>query len=160
MPALTAILHTHNDALRIARAVESLRPCDEVLVIDHASSDETCRVAREFGARVVAAAAGSSEADFLREARHDWIFFLLPTESLSEGLEASLYEWKLREELPVAEQKVYAVGILEETHSEWVTHTPEARLAHRVHVRWDAGRLAASENSCVLDGHLLRLRIP
>jgi hypothetical protein len=33
MPKITALLHTHNDALRLGRALDSLRPCDEVLVI-------------------------------------------------------------------------------------------------------------------------------
>ena len=32
MPKFTALLRTHNDALRLGRALQSLRPCDEVLV--------------------------------------------------------------------------------------------------------------------------------
>ena len=152
MPALTAIIQTHNDALRIARAIESLRPCDEVLVIDHGSSDETCRVAREFGARVIAAS-GSPTEGFLREARHDWFFRLLPTESLSETLEASLHEWKMEDKTRASPDMVYAVGITEETEGGWVTHTPEVRLTHRQ-------RAASAAETCILEGHLLRLRLP
>ena len=52
MPKLTALIRTSNDAVRIGRALESLRPCDEFLIIDDGSNDETARVAREYGARV------------------------------------------------------------------------------------------------------------
>ncbi len=48
MPKISAIIHTHNDAQRIGRALGSLRPCDEVLVIDHSSSDETGKIARDW----------------------------------------------------------------------------------------------------------------
>lgn len=160
MLALTAILHTHNDALRIARAVESLRPCDEVLVIDHASSDETCRVARAFGARVIVASHDAAR-DYLQEARHDWIFCLSPTESISEGLEASLLEWKLRREsAETSAQTTFAVQIVEETETGWVTHLPEARLGHRVHGAWVNGTPTGNGKTAHLDGHLLRLRTP
>jgi glycosyltransferase involved in cell wall biosynthesis len=50
MPKLTALLHTHNDALRLGRALQSLRPCDQVLVIDENSEDDTEKVARDYGA--------------------------------------------------------------------------------------------------------------
>ena len=50
MPKFTALLRTHNDALHLGRTLESLRPCDEVLIIDDCSEDDTTRVAREYGA--------------------------------------------------------------------------------------------------------------
>ncbi len=52
MPPITAFLHTHNDARHLGRALESLRPCDEILIIDHGSTDSTLRVAREYGAAI------------------------------------------------------------------------------------------------------------
>ena len=160
MLGLTAILHTHNDALRIARAVESLRPCDEVLVIDHASADETCWVARAFGARVILASEDAAR-NYLREALHDWILCLSPTESISEGLEASLLEWKLRgDPSEISAETAFAVQILEETEAGWVTHLPEARLGHRVRAAWTNGMPVAGEKTPVLVGHVLRLRTP
>ena len=159
MPTLTAILHTHNDALRIARAVESLRPCDEVLVVDHASSDETCRIAQEFGARVIAAQ-GDIPGDDLQEAHHDWIFHLLPTESLSEALEASLHEWKMREASSLTEKMVYQVRIEEETPTGWVTHVPEVRLTHRMLTKQDQTKEVSLSDHCLLEGRLLRLYLP
>jgi glycosyltransferase involved in cell wall biosynthesis len=162
MPAITAILHTHNDVLRIARAVESLRPCDEVLVVDHRSSDETCRIARAFGARVIsvqaAAQAGQeSTAQALEEARHDWVFCLLPSESVAESLEASLLEWKL-ESHPA--QAGFGISIREESPAGWVRLPAETRLVHREHARWDGWKPFAIGTHRVLEGYLTRFRLP
>lgn len=159
MPGLTAILHTHNDALRIARAIESLRPCDEVLVVDHGSSDNTCRIAQAFGARVIAAAEGTLNHDF-QEAQHNWIFHLLPTESLSEALEASIHQWKMRDDVSIAEEMAYKVGIEEETASGWITRTPEVRLTHRLFANRESANALVQAESTLLEGHLLRLSLP
>src|SRR5579864_4351341 len=94
MPPITALLHTANDALRLGRALETLRPCDEILVVDHGSHDATLRIAREYGARILPLGAGATPAHCLQSARHEWILCLEPRESLTEGLEATLYEWK------------------------------------------------------------------
>jgi glycosyltransferase involved in cell wall biosynthesis len=158
MPAITAILHTQNDALRIARAVESLRSCDEVLVIDHGSSDETCAVARRFGAHVIASQTKLRDAQlFLIEARHDWILCLLPTESVSEGLEASLLEWKLASH---AAQTAFGVSILEETPQGWHCVPPETRLVNRADTAWDGWKPPTEDSPIILNSHLLHLRLP
>ena len=159
MPTLTAILHTHNDELRIARAIESLRPCDEVLVVDHGSSDETCRIAQAFGARVIAAAQGTLDHDF-QDAQHNWIFHLFPTESLSEALEASIHEWKMRDDVFIAEKMAYKVGIEEETSGGWITHAPEVRLIHRLFANREPANALVHVESTLLEGHLLRLSLP
>jgi glycosyltransferase involved in cell wall biosynthesis len=152
MPSITAILHTKNDELRIARAVESLRPCDEVLVVDHGSSDETCAVARRFGARVITAPTEAFETrPFLADALSDWIFCMQPTESLSERLEASLLEWKLAAHSETA----FEVFIFDETLLK-----QETRLVTRTHEDWDGWRPLAESRSSLLDGHLLRMSLP
>jgi len=97
MPPITAILHTHNDAVRLGRALETLHPCDEILIVDHGSTDATLHVARQHAARISIAAPGQTPSDQAAAACHDWILCLLPSESLSEGLQASLFEWKLYE---------------------------------------------------------------
>ena len=158
MPGITAILHTHDDALRIARAIESLRPCDEVLVVDHGSADETCAVACRFGAHVIAARGGGSETQaYLAEAQNDWIYCLHPTEALSESLEASVLEWTL-EEYP--EQTAFGVTTMEETHEGWILRSAETRLAHRERARWQGWRPQADGVPKLLQGHLMRLRLP
>src|SRR5258708_39867551 len=96
MPPITAILHTCNDGLRLGRALETLRPCDEILVLDHGSSDHTRRVAREYAARIHTLGPNQSARDVILTARHPCLLHLRRAESLRAGLEAALFGWKLR----------------------------------------------------------------
>ena len=158
MIGVTAILHTHNDELRIARAVESLRCCEEVLVIDHASADGTREAARRFGARVVATEQESFlTRDIIREARHDWVFCVQATEAVSETLEAALLEWKMA---PEGSQTALSVSILEETAQGWISFPPETRLVRHAGIEWNGWKPLASAEYGVLDGNLLRMRVP
>jgi glycosyltransferase involved in cell wall biosynthesis len=152
MPFLTAIIHTHNDALRIGRAIESLRPCDEILIVDHHSSDRTVAVARQFGGRVLLA----GEA-FLQQARHDWVLALLPNESSAEAMEAALFEWKNTE--PSAGQS-FSFRLLEEVEGGWRELPAETRLVHRREATWAGSLPAQRRDSLALDGYLLRFRHP
>src|ERR1035438_10611124 len=97
MPRITALLHTHNDAFRLGRALDSLRPCDEVLVIDDRSEDDTSKVAREHGATLKSAVPGVTFGEYATHASHDWILCLRPHETLSDDLEAALFDWKSQE---------------------------------------------------------------
>src|ERR1700721_830814 len=97
MPRIIAALHTENDALRLGRCLETLHPCDEILIVDHGSRDGTAHIAQEYGARVMAGVARSSPEHYFRAAGWEiqgWILCLEPRESLTEGLCASLFEWK------------------------------------------------------------------
>src|SRR5207302_10654488 len=85
MLRISALLHAKNDAQRIGRALDSLRPCDEILVIDHDSADETVKIARDHGATVKKACQGVQAGNYAMDARQDCILCLLPCESLSDG---------------------------------------------------------------------------
>src|ERR1700677_4683616 len=110
MPPFTALLHTANDALRLGRALETLHPCSEILVIDHHSADATLRVARKYGARIMRADNGADASRFLEMARHDWIFCRRPTESITEALQASLFEWSSLPAAAVAGAQAFSVS--------------------------------------------------
>jgi len=151
-------MHTTTDGARIARAIESLRPCDEVLVVDHGSRDDTCDVARRFGARVVSAQGTAAETEpYLREASNDWIFCLHPTESTAEALEASLSEWKFPEH---AEDCSYEVAIHEETDKGWAVCPMEIRLVNRKLAQWRGWKPVATSTPIALEGYLTRFRLP
>jgi glycosyltransferase involved in cell wall biosynthesis len=152
MPPLSAILHTHNDELRLGRALESLRPCDELLIFDHGSQDGTSGVAREYGARVLPA----SDADLSR-AHHDWILCLLPNEALSEGLEASLFEWKLKEH---AAGCAFSMAVREQAGDQWLLHPPTTRLVNRHARPWSGSLPPTDPQAQVLAGELLRFQQP
>lgn len=147
MPALTALIYTHNDELRLGRTLESLRPCDELLIVDGGSRDRTLAIAREYGARVAPAG----------QATHEWILCLLPTEALSEGLEASLFEWKLQEHEAGC---AFAVRVREQAGNAWVSHPPSTRLLNRRARPWSGPLPENDARARVLEGDLLRFREP
>jgi len=155
VPRITAILHTTNDARRIGRALDSLRCCDELLVMDHDSRDATLRIARQHGARVEPA---SSAADSgAGRAAHDWVLCLLPSEALSESLEATLLEWKQEDPGDAA---AYALALRQETGNGWQHCAPQVRLVHRHKVGWSGALPPQREDALPLCGDVLRFRDP
>jgi glycosyltransferase involved in cell wall biosynthesis len=160
MPPITAILHTCNDADRLGRALESLRPCDELVVVDHGSTDATLRVAREYGARIRNAEPNLSPAHCLASAQHNWVLYLLPSESLTEGLEASLYEWKLYEAGEVASIPACSAFVREETGGGWIEGRPSTRLIPKGWNHWDGDLPREVTTAMMLQGDLLRFRLP
>ena len=157
MPKITAILHTKNDARRIGRALESLRSCDEVLVVDHGSDDDTRKVIREHGATLKVGVPGVSPGTYLVDAKNDWILSLLPTESLTEALEASLFEWK---EKDPDNKSGFSVVVREECENGWKSIGAQTRLVNRNQVNW-IGPLPTNEPDAEkLAGELLRFRNP
>ena len=51
--SIAAIILTKNEAKHIVRCIESLQDvCDEVIVVDSLSTDNTCELAESMGARV------------------------------------------------------------------------------------------------------------
>jgi len=157
MPAITALLHTENDALRLGRALETLYPCDDILIVDHGSRDGTVRLAREYGARVVDARTGSSPERYLATSSPAWILCLDPHESLTESLAATLYEWKSQAPAACA----FSVFLREETAEGWIEiPTAQTRLISADWTRWE-GRLPVTNRfALALQGELLRFAFP
>ena len=50
--SISAILITLNEEKNIARCLESVSFCNEIIVIDGSSSDKTIEIAKSFGAKV------------------------------------------------------------------------------------------------------------
>ena len=164
MPAITALLHTQDDALRLGRALETLLPCDQILVVDHGSRDATHRIARAYGARVVEASDGASPSQYLQFARCEWLLCLETRESLTEALAASLFEWRSewKPELPASPPiSPFSIFLREETADGWLENpTPQTRLVPRNWNQWK-GLLPPPEPSAIaLGGALLRFLLP
>jgi glycosyltransferase involved in cell wall biosynthesis len=152
MLKITALIHTRNDGDWLGRTLESLRPCDEFLVVDHGSRDDTLLVAREYGARILQIEDGAAAAP-LPQAHNDWVIALLPTETLNEGLEASLFEWKLATHSPT---EAFAVETHEEREGNWVPLGISTRLLNRTTEEWSGALPPECERSAILEGALLR----
>jgi len=166
MPPITALLHTANDAQRLGRALETLLPCAEILIVDHDSTDTTVRVARDYGARVVAAEGQTTANHYLNEALHDWILCLLPSESITEGLQATLFEWSSLPNAAVAEPSGFSVIVREQVGKDWMGRDwqelpePEIRLVPRNWALWNGPLPAHQAASRALEGELLRIAFP
>lgn len=146
MPGITALIHTHNDARSLGRALESLRPCEQFVVVDRGSTDGTPSVARQYGAVV------ASEEAALASIRHDWVLLLEPHEALSEALETALYQWKQQEPSAAA----FAIRIREETPAGWVLRPAETRLVKRLSLHGSGALPQETAGAPLLEGDLLR----
>lgn len=119
---ISATIITLNEERNVARAIESLRCCEEILVVDSGSSDRTCEIARLHGARVVEApwlgyAAQKNHAAAL--ATHDWILSIDADEALSEALEGEI--WKLKKQ--GADHDAYEFARLAQYLGRWILHS-------------------------------------
>jgi len=152
---ITALLHACNDALHLGRALDSLRPCDEVIVVDHGSSDDTIKVAREHGAKLVQAVNGVDRGAYVQDAGHDWILCLRPSEALTEELEASLHEW--RESEHADNVLGFNIAIREQNGNGWKFLPPEMRLANRNQINWTGDLPPENPNAPSLAGQILRI---
>ncbi|MBR1630552.1 MAG: glycosyltransferase family 2 protein [Paludibacteraceae bacterium] len=89
---LTAIILTKNEELHIERCLSSLRSvCDEMLVVDSYSTDQTVRLAQQAGARVVQHAWTNPAAQFnyaLTQCgvQSDWVWRVDADEYVEEAL--------------------------------------------------------------------------
>jgi glycosyltransferase involved in cell wall biosynthesis len=137
---ITATIITLNEERNIARAIESLRCCDEILIVDSGSTDRTAELGQNLGARVIEAswlgyAAQKNRA--AEQASHDWILSLDADEALSEALEAEI--WKLKKSGP--QYDAYTMPRLARYLGRWILHAGwypdrKVRLYHRAKAQW------------------------
>jgi len=83
----------------LARALLSLRCCDEILVVDSGSQDRTVEIAEKNGARVITREfqGYADQKNFAAQsAQHDWILALDADEEVSPALEEELRAIKER----------------------------------------------------------------
>jgi len=137
---ISAAIITLNEQRNIARAIESLRCCDEIVVVDSGSNDRTCEVAAKLGARVVEAAwrGYSGQKNFaVEQCTHDWVLSIDADEALSEALEGEI--WQLKKTGPKADG--YTMPRLAQYLGKWILHggwypDRKVRLFDRRKARW------------------------
>ncbi len=110
LPVSVHIL-TWNSGKTLRRAIESVRTCAEILVIDGGSSDDTLRIAQEYGAKIIPQRdreQGTPLQNFagarnrgLQHATQPWIFSLDSDEIVSQQLMENIRQI-LREGIPCA----------------------------------------------------------
>lgn len=86
---VTAVVLTKNEENNIARCLDSVSWCDEIIVIDDNSSDRTRDIARKFNAKVILNTLKdfSSQRNLgLSKAVNKWVFFVDADEYVSDAL--------------------------------------------------------------------------
>ncbi len=119
---ISATIITLNEELNVARAIESLRCADEIVVVDSGSTDRTVEVAEKLGARVVESAwpgYANQKNHAAAQASYDWILSLDADESLSEALEAEI--WRLKKTGP--QYDAYTMPRLAQYLGRWIRHS-------------------------------------
>jgi glycosyltransferase involved in cell wall biosynthesis len=137
---ITATIITLNEERNIARAIESLRCCDEILILDSGSTDRTLQLAENLGARVFEAGwrGYSGQKNWAAEqASNDWILSIDADEALSEALEAEI--WNLKKSGP--RHDGYTMPRLARYLGRWILHSGwypdrKIRLYDRTKGRW------------------------
>jgi glycosyltransferase involved in cell wall biosynthesis len=137
---ITATIITLNEERHIARAIESLRCCDEIVVVDSGSVDRTVELASNLGARVLESPwpGYSTQKNFAAErATHDWILSLDADEALSESLEGEI--WTLKKKGPAYD--AYTMPRLAQYLGRWILHSGwypdrKVRLYNRNKAKW------------------------
>ncbi|MBI1896537.1 MAG: glycosyltransferase family 2 protein [Acidobacteria bacterium] len=137
---ISATIITFNEERNIARAMESLRCCDEIVVVDSRSTDRTAEIAERLGARVIE----SPWVGYARQknlaaghAANDWIFSIDADEALSEALEGEI--WQIKKNGP--NYDAYTMPRLAQYLGRWILHSGwypdrKIRLYNRHKAKW------------------------
>lgn len=137
---ISATIITLNEQGNIARAIESLRCADEVVVLDSGSSDQTIEAAARLGARVVETPwrGYAGQKNFAaQQAAHDWVLSIDADEALSEALEAEI--WQIKKNGPQFD--AYTMPRMARYLGRWILHSGwypdrKVRLYDRRKAHW------------------------
>lgn len=137
---ISATIIAFNEERNVPRVIESLRCCDEIFVLDSGSNDRTVEIATKLGARVEEASwhGYAAQKNIATElATHDWILSLDADESLSEALEAEI--WQIKKNGPKFDG--YTMPRLAQYLGRWILHSGwypdrKVRLFDRRKAKW------------------------
>jgi len=120
---ITAIIIAKNEEEMLVNCLETVRWCDEILVIDNNSIDKTAQLAEANGARVVSAKSNNfSELrnEGLKKSKTDWVFYLDADERVTPKLAQEIQvhvETNDAQVLRLKRQNIYYGQLV--THGGW-----------------------------------------
>ena len=97
MIILSAVIITRNEAHQIRRTVEALSCCDEIVVVDSGSTDDTVKICEDLGCRVFQKpfeGYGAQKNYGIDQASGSWVLSIDADEVISPELDAELRAWK------------------------------------------------------------------
>src|ERR1700737_1207798 len=119
---ISATIITLNEERNVSRVIESLRCCDEVVVVDSGSTDRAVEIASRLGARVIESPwrGYAGQKNYASEnAANDWVLSLDADESVSEALEGEI--WQIKKNGP--QYDGYTVPRLAQYLGRWILHS-------------------------------------
>lgn len=137
---ISVCLVCRNEADRLASCLESVRWAEEIVVMDLSSTDDSVRIAREHGARVVVREpvpiVEMVRNEVAEQATGTWILALDPDERITPGLAEELRRAAQREELDavVIPRMNYDLGYPPSDPSE--RYEGQLRMYRRSAVQW------------------------
>jgi len=139
MVPVSAVLITRNAEAVLDACLESLRFCDEIVVVDSGSTDATLEIAARHGARVVQKewlGFGRQKQFAVEQAKHDWVLCLDSDERVSPELATSIAR-----ALASPVSPVYRMPRRNRFLGRWLSHGEgypdwSPRLFNRLNARW------------------------
>lgn len=135
---LSVFIITKNEEDRLPTALASLGDiADEVLVIDSGSTDRTCEIAEQSGARVLHrdwTGYGEQKVFGEQHCQHDWLLNIDADEALDERLQAEIRE--LLASGRIDEHQAYRLivtPVYNEKSNRFTSYQRPVRLYHRAH---------------------------
>ncbi|MEJ2348130.1 MAG: glycosyltransferase, partial [Patescibacteria group bacterium] len=93
---ISSIILTRNEEEKVVSCIKCLDFCDEIIVVDDNSSDETRKLAQKLGARVYKKKLKNNFAAQrnygLEKARGEWILFIDADERVSDKLKNEIMQ--------------------------------------------------------------------
>jgi len=87
---ISAVILTKNEEQNIKKCLESIKWCDEIIIVDDKSSDKTIEIAKKYKAAIYTNPLNdnfSKQRNFgLSKAKNDWILFVDSDEVISDAL--------------------------------------------------------------------------
>lgn len=137
---ISATIITFNEEASLPRALASVAFCDEIIVVDSGSTDRTCEVARQSGAKIISSdwPGYAIQKNFAADAAsNNWILALDADEEITAELRASIEQ--VSERGP--RHHAYRFPRLARYLGRWIHHSgwypdAKARLYDRRHGSW------------------------
>jgi len=92
-PPLSAVLITQDAGASLDAVLTALTFCDEIIIVDSGSGDDTLAIAARHGARIVEThwrGFGAQKQFAVEQARHDWVLCVDADEIVTDELRASI----------------------------------------------------------------------
>ena len=136
---LSAVLITQNASAKLEACLRSLSFCNEIVIVDSGSTDNTVEIANHFGAKVIQSewrGFGPQKQFAVAQTKHEWVLCIDADEQVSDELAKSIVDV-----LAATQNYAYRFARCNRFMGRYLRHGEgypdwSLRLFHRSHARW------------------------